>query len=60
MGYFAWSLIFLLFAIVAGLFGYSGIASASAGASKVIFYILLVIFAGLLITGIVTRGAIRT
>lgn len=60
MGLLAWSLIFLLFAIVAGMFGYSGIASTSAGVSKVIFYILLVVFLGLLLAGIVTRGVVRT
>ncbi len=60
MGLLAWSLIFLLFAIVAGLFGYSGIASTSARASKVVFYVLLVVFLGLLLAGIVTRGVVRT
>ena len=60
MGLLEWSLLFLLFAIVAGMFGYSGFASTSAAASKVIFYVLLVIFMGLLLAGVITRGVIRT
>ncbi len=60
MGLLEWSLIFLLFAIVAGMFGYSGIASTSAAASNVIFYVLLVIFVGLLLAGVITRGVVRT
>ena len=42
------------------MFGYSGIASTSAAASKVIFYVLLVIFVGLLLAGVITRGVVRT
>ncbi|TCZ59897.1 DUF1328 domain-containing protein [Roseicella aquatilis] len=51
-----WTLIFLVVALVAGLFGFGGIASASAGIAKVLFAIFLVLFLVSLIFGVV-RGA---
>ncbi len=38
-----WALTFLLIAIVAGVFGFGGIAVASAGIAQTIFYIFLVL-----------------
>ena len=51
-----WTLVFLVVALVAGLFGFGGIASASAGIAKVQFAIFLVLFLVSLIFGVV-RGA---
>ena len=51
-----WTLIFLVVALVAGLFGFGGIASASAGIAKILFAIFLVLFLVSLIFGVV-RGA---
>lgn len=51
-----WTLIFLVIALVAGLFGFGGIASASAGIAKVLFAIFLVLFLVSLIFGVI-RGA---
>lgn len=51
-----WTLIFLVIALVAGLFGFGGIASASAGIAKILFAIFLVLFVVSLIFGVV-RGA---
>lgn len=51
-----WTLIFLVIALVAGLFGFGGIASASAGIAKILFTIFLVLFLVSLIFGVV-RGA---
>ncbi|MDO9711179.1 DUF1328 domain-containing protein [Paracraurococcus lichenis] len=50
-----WTLIFLVIALVAGLFGFGGIASASAGIAKILFAIFLVLFLVSLIFGAV-RG----
>jgi uncharacterized membrane protein YtjA (UPF0391 family) len=50
-----WTLIFLVIALVAGLFGFGGIASASAGIAKILFAIFLVLFIASLIFGVV-RG----
>ena len=51
-----WTLIFLVIALVAGLFGFGGIASASAGIAKILFAIFLVLFLVSLVIGVV-RGA---
>jgi uncharacterized membrane protein YtjA (UPF0391 family) len=39
-----WALIFLLVALVAGGFGFGGIASASAGIAKILFFNFLLLF----------------
>lgn len=51
-----WTLIFLVVALVAGLFGFGGIASASAGIAKVLFAVFLVLFLVSLVFGVI-RGA---
>ena len=38
-----WALVFFLVAIVAGLFGFGGIASASAGIAQILFFVFLVL-----------------
>ena len=60
MGWLSWSLILLLVAIIAGMFGYSGVASLSAGVSKVLFFLFLTVSVILLIVGVVMRGAVST
>jgi uncharacterized membrane protein YtjA (UPF0391 family) len=39
-----WALIFLVIAIVAGLFGFRGIASTATGIAKVLFFLFIVMF----------------
>jgi uncharacterized membrane protein YtjA (UPF0391 family) len=39
-----WALIFLVIAIVAGIFGFGGIAAAASGIAQVLFFIFLVLF----------------
>ncbi len=39
-----YALLFLVIAIIAAIFGFGGIAVASAGIAKLLFYIFLVIF----------------
>lgn len=39
-----WSLVFLVVALVAAVFGFSGIAATSAGIARVLFGIFLVLF----------------
>ena len=41
---FHYSLLFLLIAILAGVFGFSGVAVASAGIAKILFFLFLVAF----------------
>ncbi|NGM20002.1 MULTISPECIES: DUF1328 domain-containing protein [Falsiroseomonas] len=50
-----WTLIFLVVALIAGLFGFGGIASASAGIAKILFGIFIVLFLVSLVFGAI-RG----
>jgi uncharacterized membrane protein YtjA (UPF0391 family) len=47
-----WAFGFLILALVAGAFGFMGVASAAAGIAKVFFYIFLVGFVVALIAGL--------
>ncbi len=48
-----WAVIFLLIALVAALFGFTDIASASAGIAKILFGIFLVLFLAAVFIGLV-------
>lgn len=39
-----WALIFLLFALVAGLFGFTGLAGESMYIARILFFVFLVVF----------------
>jgi len=47
-----WTVIFLLIAIVAAVFGFGGIAVAAAGIAKLLFFVFLVLFLVSLIKGL--------
>lgn len=51
-----WALGFLIVAIVAAMLGFSGVAQASAGIAKVLFFIFLV---GFVITLVISLAAAR-
>ncbi|MFO0614139.1 MAG: DUF1328 family protein [Polyangiaceae bacterium] len=42
---FKWTLIFLVVAIVAAVFGFGGIAGAAAGIAKILFFVALALAA---------------
>jgi uncharacterized membrane protein YtjA (UPF0391 family) len=48
-----WAVIFLVIALIAALFGFTGIAAASAGMAKILFGVFLVLFLGALVLGLV-------
>jgi uncharacterized membrane protein YtjA (UPF0391 family) len=48
-----WAVIFLIIALVAALFGFTDIASASAGIAKILFAIFLFLFLGAVFIGLV-------
>ncbi len=50
-----WALIFFVVALVAGLFGFTGISVAAAGIAKILFYVFLVIFLVTLLLGLTQR-----
>jgi uncharacterized membrane protein YtjA (UPF0391 family) len=51
-----WAVIFLIIALVAAVFGFGGIAAASAGIAKLLFVIFLVLFIISLVFGWRGRG----
>lgn len=44
-----YALTFLIVALVAAVFGFGGIASASAGIAQILFFIFLLLFVGTLV-----------
>jgi uncharacterized membrane protein YtjA (UPF0391 family) len=51
-----WALVFFVVALVAALFGFGGIAVASAGIAKILFFLFLVVFLVTLVMGLAGRG----
>ena len=51
-----WTVIFLIIAIIAAIFGFGGIAASAAYFAKVIFFIAVVIFLVSLIAGATRRN----
>lgn len=47
-----WAVVFLIIAIIAGIFGFTGVEAASATIAKVLFGIFLVLFVGALCIGL--------
>jgi len=52
----SWALVFFIVSLIAAVFGFGGIAAASAGIAQVLFYIFLVLFIISLVMGIAKRG----
>ena len=50
-----WAFTFLVLGLIAALFGFFGIAGASIGIAKILFFVFLVMFAVMLLVG-ATRG----
>jgi uncharacterized membrane protein YtjA (UPF0391 family) len=46
-----WTVIFLIIALVAGAFGFFGLADTAAGIARIFFFIFLVLFLSSLIYG---------
>jgi len=51
-----WTLLFLLVAIIAGIFGFAGVMVAAAGIAKLLFYVFLVLFVVSLAMSVVSRA----
>jgi uncharacterized membrane protein YtjA (UPF0391 family) len=46
-----WAAVFFVVAIIAGILGFGGIATAAAGIAKIFFWIFLIIFVATLVAG---------
>ena len=53
-----WALFFFISAIIAGIFGFTGIAAAAATIAKILFFIFIVICAILLFLGLMVSKAV--
>ena len=53
-----WAAVFFVIAIVAAVFGFGGIASATAGIAKILFFIFLILFIVSLVAGGIRRPRI--
>lgn len=51
-----WVVTFLIIALIAGVLGFGGVAGASIGIAKIIFFIAIVLFLISLLTGVLRRG----
>jgi len=51
----SWALIFFIVAIIAAIFGFGLIATASAGIAKILFFLFLALFVASLIMGMARR-----
>lgn len=51
-----WALGFLVLALIAAVFGFGGIAVASAGIAKILFFLFLIVFLITLVMGLAGRG----
>jgi uncharacterized membrane protein YtjA (UPF0391 family) len=50
-----WALVFFIVSIIAAVFGFTGIAVATAGIAKILFFVFLVLFVLSLIFGMRRR-----
>mgnify|MGYP000847711124 FL=1 len=48
---FGWAITFLIVAIVAGIFGFAGIAGTATWIAKILFVVGLVVFLAMLVVG---------
>jgi uncharacterized membrane protein YtjA (UPF0391 family) len=50
-----WALVFLIVALVAAIFGFTGVYAAASGIAQILFFVFLVLFIISLFTGAFTR-----
>jgi uncharacterized membrane protein YtjA (UPF0391 family) len=48
--------VFLVIALVAALFGFTGIVAGAMGIAKILFFVFIVMFAVSLVAGLLRRG----
>ena len=51
-----WALVFFVIAIIAAIFGFSGIAAGASLVAQILFFIFLAVFVITLIAGLMHRG----
>ena len=54
-----WALIFFIISLIAGVFGFTGIASGTAAVAKILFYIAAAVFLVFLVLGLIALNAVK-
>ncbi|MBU2640838.1 MAG: DUF1328 domain-containing protein [Thiobacillus sp.] len=54
-----WALIFFIISLIAGVFGFTGIASGAAAMAKILFYIAVALFLLFLVLGVIAFKAVK-
>jgi uncharacterized membrane protein YtjA (UPF0391 family) len=58
-GMLKWALIFFIVSLVAGVFGFTGIAAGAAAVAKILFYVAVALFLVFLVLGLLAMRAIK-
>ena len=53
-----WALIFFLISVIAGYFGFTGVASGARSVAKILFFVFLAIFLVILVFGVLLGKAL--
>ncbi|PCC71476.1 Protein of unknown function [Nannocystis exedens] len=53
-----WAVVFFIISIIAAIFGFGGVANAASDIAQVLFFIFIVIFAVMLVAGLVAGKSI--
>jgi len=54
-----WALVFFIIAIIAGIFGFGGIATGAADIARICFFFFVIVFLASLVWGLVTGRSPR-
>jgi uncharacterized membrane protein YtjA (UPF0391 family) len=54
-----WALIFFIISLIAGVLGFTGIASGAASLAKILFYIAVVLFLLFVVLGVIAYKAVK-
>lgn len=54
-----WALVFFVVSLIAGLFGFTGIAAGAAAVAKILFYIAVFLFILFLVLGLFVFKAVK-
>lgn len=54
-----WALFFAVISLIAGLFGFTGVAHGAADIAKILFFVFVVLCAAFVVLGITIGGALH-
>lgn len=54
-----WALIFFIISLIAGVFGFTGIALGATAVAKILFYVAVALFLLFLVLGVIAVNAVK-